>query len=233
MAAFMPAAKPMLAACRAAARGIPGGAVRRTSSRLPSWLPESTSAISAGGRRKAPMAAMQPARSGAESCVTRQTATSAGTITFLPPLPPLRELGGAGRIAGRVSRQPAGKAPSGEGAGDRQQQAGRRLAAGGGPARTAQRNERQAQRQAGHQAGARRQRPGGAMMLGQVALEIAVVDPEEPAVAQPWDGAAQGVAKTRLRPVEQQGAGLPQAARQVDVLEPGGMKELVEAARGC
>src|ERR1700720_1432761 len=157
MAAFMPAAKPMLGACPVAAREIPGGAVPRASSRLPSWLPESTSAISAGGRRRAPSAAMHPARSAAESWVTRQTATATSADTSAPLLRLLRLLWlGLGRLAGRavpagadgraglagssgaaaelIVRQAAGQAPAGENAGDRQQQSGRGVAARGGPA---------------------------------------------------------------------------------------------------
>ncbi|HXO26730.1 MAG TPA: glycosyltransferase, partial [Thermoanaerobaculia bacterium] len=138
--------------------------------------------------------------------------------------------GSAGAAAELIVRQAAGEAPAGQGAGNGQQQSGRGVAAGGGPARAPQRDERQADRQAGHQAGARRERPGGAMMLRQVALEVAVVDPEERTVAQARDGAAQGMTEARGRPVEQHAAVLPQPARQVDVLEPRRVEALVEAA---
>ncbi len=70
------------------------------------------------------------------------------------------------------------------------------------------------------------------MVLGQVALEAAVIDPEEAPVAQARHAAAEGVAEARRWPVEQARAGLPQPVRQVDVLEPGGMEALVEAAGG-
>src|SRR5579863_330535 len=229
MAAFMPAAKPMLAAWPVADSGMPCGAVRRASSRLPSRLPESTSAISAGGGRRAAIAAMQPARSGAESWVTRQMATSAG-------IAPSPGSGGGWRlprgVAGGVEGDGAGQPPAGERAGQGHQQAGRRLAAGGGTAGAADGHQRQAEQQAGDQAGSRRRQPGGAVVLGQVALEAAVVDPQEAPVTQAWDAAAKGVAKARRRPVEQARAGLPQAVREVDVLEPGGMEALVEAAGG-
>ena len=67
-------------------------------------------------------------------------------------------------------------------------------------------------------------------MLAQVAHQVAAIDPQEGAVAELGDRRSQAVDEARRGPVAEDEAGGAEPARQVDVLEPGGIEAGVEAA---
>src|SRR5688572_14263313 len=67
-------------------------------------------------------------------------------------------------------------------------------------------------------------------MLAEVAAEVAVVVPEEGAVTERRDAAAETVTEGGGRPVGDGAAGIRQPAREVDVLEPSGVEGGIEAA---
>ena len=209
MAAFIPPAKPRFSASPTAWKGMPAGACARAVSRLPSPLAQSTTTISSGRWLEGGDRLEAPWQIG-RRVVGHDADRDPVHAVFL--------------------RQPARPGPPRKGAREHGEQPGERLPPRRRPPGSAERQRQQSRGDPGDQCRPRRQRPGAAMMLGEVASQVPVIDEEEGAVPQPRHRAPQPVPEAGRRPVAQHEPGALKPLGEVHVLEPGGVEPLVEPA---